>query len=162
MEKDPFVSGFLVHSQENSDLPTQHIALQSALSSTKSCLLTSGAVCSAVFKRNDLYMFFYSHSHGEHGLSSVNVRSILIPFSSLDYLVGYMCAFYDSMRIDMSLQSDLLPVDIRKYTQKQDCADQNLDTNEASDGIAESVTVESIAETLPKVSGNAEDKLQLS
>ena len=160
VEKDPVVSGFLVDTQENSGLPTLHIALQSALSSTKSCLLTIGAVCSAVFKRNDLYMFFDSHSHGEHGLSSVDGRSILISFPSLDDLVGYMYAFYDSMRIDMSLQFNLLPVGIRKYNQTQDCVDQNLDTNEASDGIAESVTVESIAETLPKVSGNAEDKLQ--
>ena len=71
-----------------------------------------------------------------------------------------MYAFYDSMRIDMSLQFDLFPVSIRKYNEKQDCADQNLNINEASDDIAESVTVLSIVETLPKVSGNAEDKLQ--
>ena len=104
VEKDPVVSGFLVDTQEKSGLPTLHIALQSALSSTKSCLLTIGAVCSAVFKRNALYMFFDSHSHGEHGLSSVDGRSILMSFSSLDDLVGYMYAFYDSMRINMSLQ----------------------------------------------------------
>ena len=47
--------------------------------------------------------FFDSHSHGENGLSSVDGRSILIAFSSLDDLVGFMYAFYDSMRIDMSL-----------------------------------------------------------
>ena len=58
VEKDPVVSGFLVDTQENSGLPSLHNALQSALSNTKSCLLTIGAVCSAVFKRNELYMFF--------------------------------------------------------------------------------------------------------
>ena len=58
VEKDPVVSDFLVDTQENSGLPTLHIALQSSVSSTKSCLLTIGAVCSAVFKRNNLYMFF--------------------------------------------------------------------------------------------------------
>ena len=76
--------------------------------------------------------FFDSHSHGEHGFSSVDGRSILISFLSLDDLVGNMYAFYNSMRIEMRLQFDHLPVSIRKYNQKQDCADQNLNTNEAS------------------------------
>ena len=58
VEKDPDVSGFLMDTQENSGLPALNITLQSALSSTKSCLLIIGAVCSAVFKKNDLYMFF--------------------------------------------------------------------------------------------------------
>ena len=58
MEKDPVVSGFLVDTQENSGLPSLHNALPSALSNSKSCLLTIGAECSAVFKRNELYIFF--------------------------------------------------------------------------------------------------------
>ena len=69
VEKDPVVSVVVVvvvvfflfvfcgHT-ENSGLPTLHIALQSTLSSTNPCLLTTEAVCSAVFKRNDLYVFF--------------------------------------------------------------------------------------------------------
>ena len=126
VEKDPVVSGFLVDTLENSGLPSLHNALQSALSNTKSCLLTIGAVCSAVFKRNELYMFFDSHSHGKDGLSSIDGRSVLISFSSLDDLVGYMYAFYDSMKIDMSLQFDLLPVSITKYNPKQDGTDKNL------------------------------------
>ena len=81
-EKDLVVSGFLVDTQENSELPSLHSALQSNLSSSRSCLFTIGAVCSAVFKSNDLYMFFDSHSHGENGLSSVDGRSMLIAFSS--------------------------------------------------------------------------------
>ena len=151
LEKDLVVSGFLVDTQENSELPSLHSALQSNLSSSRSCLLTIGAVCSAVFKSNDLYMFFDSHSHGENGLSSVDGRSILIAFSSLDDLVGYMYAFYDSMRIDMSLQFDLLPVRIRKHTSKQDCAGQNLGTMETPEGAAESIPVECIAGFVPKV-----------
>ena len=137
--------------QENSGLPSLHCALQSNLSSSRSCLLTIGAVCSAVFKRNDLYMFFDSHSHGENGLSSVDGRSILIAFSSLDDLVGYMYAFYDSMRIDMSLQFDLLPVRIRKHTSEQECAEQNLNTMETPEGATESISVECIAGSVPKV-----------
>ena len=117
--KDLIVCGFLVDTQEISGLPSLHVALQSALSSTKSCLLTMGAICSAVFKKNDSYMFFDSHSHGKNGLSSVDGRSVLISFSSLDDLVGYMYSFYDSMRIDMSLQFDLLPVSIIKDNQSK-------------------------------------------
>ena len=159
VEKDPVVSVFLVDTQENSGLPSLHNALQSALSNTKSCILTIGAVCSAVFKRNELYMFFDSHSHGKDGLSSVDGRSVLISFLSLDDLVGYMYAFYDSMRIDMGLQFDLLPVRIRKYNPKKDCVDQNK--VEAVDGIAEMVTVECVAETLSKVTENATEITQL-
>ena len=58
LEKDLVVSGYLVDTQENSGLRSLHCSLQSNLSSSRSCLLTIGAVCSAVFKRNDLYMFF--------------------------------------------------------------------------------------------------------
>ena len=104
-----------------------------------------------MLKKNDLYMFFDSHSHGENGLSSVDGRSILIAFSSLDDLVGYMYAFYDSMGIDMSLQFDLLPVRIRKHTSKQDFAGQNLETMETPEGTAESISVECIAGSVPKV-----------
>ena len=80
LEKDLVVSGYLVDTQENSVLPSLHCALQSKLSSSRSCLLTIGAICSAVFKRNDLYMFFDSHSHGENGISSVDGRSIFYSF----------------------------------------------------------------------------------
>ena len=151
LEKDLVVSGYLVDTQENSGFPSLHCALQSNLSSSRSCLFTIGAVCSAVFQRNDLYMFSDSHSHGEIGLSSVDGRPILIAFSSLDDLVGYMYAFYDSMRIDMSLQFDLLPVRIRKHTSEQDCAGQNLNTMETPEGATESISVECIAESVPKV-----------
>ena len=160
VEKDSVVSGFLVDTQENSGLPSLHNALQSALSNTKSCLLTIGAVCSAVFKSNELYMFFDSHSHGKDGLSSIDGRSVLISFLSLDDLVGYMYAFYDSMKIDMSLQFDLLAVSITKYNPKQDGADKNLKKVEAFDGKAASITVEKTAETLSKVIENAEDVLE--
>ena len=144
VEKDPIQCGFLVDTQENSGLPTLHNALQSALSSSKSCLLTIGAVCSAVFMRNNLYIFFDSHSHGEHGLSSVDGKSILISFSSLDDLVGYLYAFYDSMKIDMNLQFDLLPVNVRNF-----------------DAVAQRVTDESIPENMTIVTENAKDTLQL-
>ena len=62
-----------------------------------------------------------------------------------------MYAFNGSMRIDMSLQFDLLPVRIRKLTSKQECAGQNLNTMETPEGTAESISVECIAGSVPKV-----------
>ena len=69
-------------------------------------------------------MFFDSHSHGENGLSSGDGTSILISFSTLDDLVTYLYAFYDSMKIDMSLQFDFLPISVRKSDKEQTCKDQ--------------------------------------
>ena len=59
--------------------------------------------------------FFDSHSHGEDGLSSYDGTSILMMFSSLEDLIAYLYAFYESMRIDMTMQFDLLPISIRKH-----------------------------------------------
>ena len=80
---------------------------------------SGGAICSAVFKKNVLYAFFDSHSHGPNGLSSSEGTSIMIFFSCLDDLVTYLYAFYDSMKIDMSLQFDFLPVNVRKSNEEK-------------------------------------------
>ena len=139
VEKHPVVSGILVDIHENLVLPTLHNALHSASTSTTSGLLTNGAICSAIFKKNNLYVFFDSHSHGQNGLSSADGRSVLVSFSCLDDPVSYLYAFYDSMRIGMSLQFDFLPVTVRKYYQKQNWLDQNHETNSLkfSDSIAD-------------------------
>ena len=86
-------------------------------------LLTIGAICSAVFKKNGLYSFFDFHSLGPNGLSSGDGTSIMISFSCLDD-VTYLYAFYDSMKIDMSLQFDFLPVNVRKSNKVQTSKDQ--------------------------------------
>ena len=71
-------------------------------------------MCSAVSKRNNSYIFFDSHSHGENGLSSSDGTSILMSFSCLEDLIAYLYAFYESMRIDLTMQFDLLPISTRK------------------------------------------------
>ena len=124
VEKQPIVSGILVDTHEEHGLPTLHCVLDSALTSVPSGHLTIGAICSAVCKKNGMYMFFDSHSHGENGLSSGDGTSILIPFSTLDDLGTYLYAFYDSMKIDMSLQFDFLPISVRKSDKEQSCKDQ--------------------------------------
>ena len=80
---------------------------------------------SAVFKKNGSYTFFDSHSHEENGLSSSDGASCLITFS--DCLVSYLCAFYDSMKLDTTdtnLQFDFLPINVEKSDEKQSYKDQ--------------------------------------
>ena len=114
IEKQPINCGFLVNTFEDSALPSLHHALETAFIKSTSVLLIIGAVCSAVSKRNESYIFFDSHSHGEDGLSSYDGTSILMMFSSLEDLIAYLFAFYESMRIDMTTQFDLLPISVRK------------------------------------------------
>ena len=64
----------------------QHCALQSAFTRAPSVLLVIGAICSAVSKKNDLYVFFDSHSHGKNGISSSDGSSILMYVSCLEDL----------------------------------------------------------------------------
>ena len=105
-------------------LPTLHEVLQSAFLSVSSGLLTVGAICSAVFKKKGAYAFFDSHCHGHNGLSATDGASSLITFSSLDDLVRYMYAFYDSMELDTSMQYDFLPINVKKSQNKQSYKDE--------------------------------------
>ena len=113
LEKIRIVSGSLIDAQ-NLGFPTLHEVLQSAFLSVSSGLLTIGAICSAVFKTKGLYAFFDSHCHGHNGLSATDGASTLITFSSLDDLITYMYAFYDSIKLDTNLQFDFLPINVRK------------------------------------------------
>ena len=123
LEKFQIQSGPLVDTQDLG-LPTLHEVLQSAFLSVSSGLLTIGAICSAVFKKNGLYVFFDSHSHGENGLASSDGASSLITFSNLNDLITYMYAFYDSLKLDTSLQYDFLPINVTKSEDKQSYKDE--------------------------------------
>ena len=114
VEKQHIRYGYLVNTSDNEALPTFQCALETAFLKSTSVLLIIGAVCSAISKRNNLYVFFDSHSHGENGLASSDGTSILMVFSCLEDLIAYLYAFYESMRIDLTVQFDLLPISIRK------------------------------------------------
>ena len=128
VEKQPITCGTLVSTIENQALPSLHCALETAFTKSTSVLLISGAVCSAVHKRNNLYTFFDSHSHGEDCLSSSDGTSILMSFSCLEDLIAYLYAFYENMRIDLTMQFDLLPISVRKkvYFCTQEKPSENL------------------------------------
>ena len=123
LEKFRIVSGPLIDTQDLG-FPTLHEVLQSAFSSVSSGLLTIGAICSAVFKKKGSYAFFDSHCHGHNGLSATDGASCLMTFSSLDDLVTYMYAFYDSMKLDTNLQYDFLPINVKKSQNKQSYKDE--------------------------------------
>ena len=129
IEKFEIKSGPLIDAQDLG-LPTLHEVLQSAFLSVSSGLLTIGAICSAVFKKNGLYVFFDSHSHGENGLSSSDGASSLITFSNLNDLVTYLYAFY-GMKLDTYLQFDFLPMNVRKCEDKQSYKDEMASHMEA-------------------------------
>ena len=114
VEKQQIACGYLVNTLEDEALPTLHCALETAFLTSASVLLIIGAICSAISKKNNLYVFFDSHSHGENGLSSSDGTSILMSFSCLEDLIAYLYEFYESMRIDLTMQFDLMPISIRK------------------------------------------------
>ena len=118
LEKFRVVSGPLIDTQDLG-FQTLHEVLQSAFLSVSSGLLTIGAICSAVFKKKGSYAFFDSHCHGHNGLSATDGASSLMTFSSLDDLVTYMYAFYDSMKLDTNLQYDFLPINVKMSQNKQ-------------------------------------------
>ena len=76
VEKQHIKYGYLVNTSDNEALPTLQCALETAFLKSTSVLLIIGAVCSAISKRNNLYVFFDSHSHGENGLASSDGTSI--------------------------------------------------------------------------------------
>ena len=123
LEKFRIVSGPLIDTQDLG-FPTLHEVLQSAFLSVSSGLLTIGAICSAVFKKKGSYALFDSHCHGHNGLSATDGASCLMTFSSLDDLVTYMYAFYDSMKLDTNLQYDFLPINVKKSQNKQSYKDE--------------------------------------
>ena len=130
LEKFNIESGPLIDTQDIG-LPTLHEVLQSAFLYVSSGLLTIGAICSAVFKKKGAYAFFDSHCHEHNGLSATDGASSLITFSSLDDLVRYMYAFYDSMKLDTSMQYDFLPINVKKSQNKQSYKDEMASHMEA-------------------------------
>ena len=108
--KSDVISGVCTQKFVNMYLPSLFQSIEIALMRSSYLLVMTGAICSAVFKENDQYFFFDSHSHGSNGLSCENGTSILISFHMLEDLLSYMYAMYESMLIDTSGQFDILPI----------------------------------------------------
>ena len=131
LEKFRIESGPLIDTQDLG-LPTLHEVLQSAFLSVSSGLLTVGAICSAVFKKKGAYAFFFILIATDiMDFQQLMDSSSLITFSSLDDLVRYMYAFYDSMKLDTNMQYDFLPINVKKSQYKQSYKDEMTSHMEA-------------------------------
>jgi hypothetical protein len=78
----------------------------------------SRAICSGVYRDQQNYFFFDSHSHSKSGLYNPvepSGTSILIAFSNIEDLVGDMYSFYTSMQIDLLTQFEILPLSIKNF-----------------------------------------------
>ncbi|MCG8111915.1 MAG: hypothetical protein N0E59_14250, partial [Candidatus Thiodiazotropha taylori] len=115
VKKQPIISGILIETGFDTGLSTLYSALEKAFVDNSSGLLTTGAICSALFKKRETFFFFDSHSHGRNGLSICDGTSILIAFPSLEDTVAYLYAYYDSLSIDFNTQFDLLPLTIQLH-----------------------------------------------
>jgi hypothetical protein len=88
-------------------------ALLESFTQSPSALVMIGAICSGVYRDQQNYFFFDSHSHSKSGLYNPvepSGTSILIAFSNIEDLVGYMYSFYTSMQIDLLTQFEILPL----------------------------------------------------
>ncbi|XP_060561861.1 uncharacterized protein LOC132721554 [Ruditapes philippinarum] len=110
VEKVNVISGVAVQQFGNSSLPSLYQSLYTALVNVQHVLVMIGAICSAVFVKDDMFWFFDSHAHGKFGLSCPAGKSLLISFSTLDDLLSFMYAMYESMRIDLTSQYEILPL----------------------------------------------------
>ena len=110
VHKGDIKAGLAVEQVGNSGMPTLHESLYNSFWSYQSVMVLIGAVCCAVFVKNGMYCLFDSHSHNEYGLSCPEGKAVLMSFSSLDDLVSFMYAMYQSMKIDLSDQYEILPV----------------------------------------------------
>ena len=125
LEKFQFQSSPLVDIQDLG-LPTLHEVLQSAFLSVSFGLLTIGAICSTVFRKNGMYSFFILIP-----MEKMDFASSLITFSNLNDLVTYMYAFNDSMKLDTNLQFYALPINVMKSEDKQSYKDEMASHMEA-------------------------------
>ena len=110
IQKAEIVSGVAVQHSGDSALPSLHCSLENAFTNKDYVLVMIGAVCSAVFKKANNYWLFDSHSHSNNGLSGCDGKSVLISFACLNDLLTFLYAIYDSMKIDLSCQYEILPV----------------------------------------------------
>lgn len=60
--------------------------------------------------KNEDFWLFDSHSRGKYGLSSSDGNAVLMSFSTLEDLVAFMYATYESANIDVASQYEILPL----------------------------------------------------
>ena len=140
VEKSDVISGVCTQQFATLGLPSLYQSLHTAFQQSSYLLFMIGSVCSAVFKKDEEYYFFDSHSHGQDGMSCPDGKSVLACFQNLEDLVAFMYAVYDSMLIDISSQFDMLPVNMTLASVK--LGNQSTDKNITAPGTDTDTCVE--------------------
>ena len=120
VQKCDVISGVCTQQFATMHLPSLYQTVYSAFQTSSYLLFMIGSVCSALFRKDDEYYIFDSHSHGQDGLSAPDGKSLLASFSCLEDLVTFMYALYDSMLIDLTAQFDMLPVKLIETEKEYD------------------------------------------
>ena len=80
------------------------------LNSCPSCILTLKQYSVAVFRHNELFSVFDSHSRGAAGLSFPNGSSVLVNVENLDNLCAYLRRLASSVEVNSTEQFEVTPV----------------------------------------------------
>ena len=89
-------------------------AIVFAFSKSDNLLIMIGAICSALVRRSNTYIFFDSHSHGKDGLSNADGKAVMKIFPLLDDVIAFLYAFYNSANIELTSQFEILPVSLQR------------------------------------------------
>ena len=71
-------------------LPILYASIHIDLEKSSHVLIMIGAVCSSIFKNNDQFYFFDSHSRGPYELSCHTGKAVLVSFTRLEYLITFL------------------------------------------------------------------------
>ena len=89
-------------------------AIVFAFSKSDNLLIMIGAICSALVRRSNTYIFFDSHSHGKDALSNADGKAVMKIFPLLDDVIAFLYAFYNSANIELTSQFEILPVSLQQ------------------------------------------------
>ena len=89
-------------------------AIVFAFSKSDNLLIMIGAICSALVRRSNTYIFFDSHSHGKDALSNADGKAVMKIFPLLDDVIAFLYAFYNSANIELTSQFEVLPVSLQQ------------------------------------------------
>ena len=112
--KHASVTGIPIVDSNTSEAFSLHEAVVFAFSKSDNLLIMIGAICSALVRRSNRYIFFDSHSHGKDALSSADGKAVMKFFPLLDDVIAFLYAFYNSANIELTSQFEILPVSLQR------------------------------------------------
>ena len=112
--KHPSVIGIPIIDSSTNEAFSLQEAIVFAFSKSDNLLIMIGAICSALVRRSNTYIFFDSHSHGKDALSNADGKAVMKIFPLLDDVIAFLYAFYNSANIELTSQFEILPVSLQR------------------------------------------------